>query len=148
MLVPEIALTPQTVARFRARFDRVCVLHSEMTESERREQWTAIHEGRADVVIGTRSAVFAPVPKLGLLVVDEEHDPSFKQANAPRYHGRDVGIWRARQENALVILGSATPSLESLYNARVRQIRTAQLPRRVEGRPLPPVEMHDLVDAT
>ena len=144
VLVPEIALTPQTVARFRARFDRVRVLHGDMTDSERREQWTAIHEGRADVVIGTRSAVFAPVPKLGLLVVDEEHDPSFKQPNAPRYHGRDVGIWRARQENALVILGSATPSLESLHNARSGKYELLTLPRRVEGRPLPPVEILDL----
>jgi primosomal protein N' (replication factor Y) len=144
VLVPEIALTPQTVARFRARFDRVRVLHSDITDSERREQWTAIHEGRADVVIGTRSAVFAPVPKLGLLVVDEEHDASFKQPNAPRYNARDVGIWRARQENALVILGSATPSLESLYNARSGKYELLTLPRRVEGRPLPPVEIHDL----
>ncbi|MGO8705779.1 MAG: primosomal protein N' [Candidatus Brocadiia bacterium] len=144
VLVPEIALTPQTVARFRARFDRVRVLHSDITDSDRREQWTAIHEGRADVVVGTRSAVFAPVPKLGLLVVDEEHDPSFKQPNAPRYNARDVGIWRARQENALVILGSATPSLESLYNARSGKYELLTLPRRVEGRPLPPVEILDL----
>jgi primosomal protein N' (replication factor Y) len=144
VLVPEIALTPQTVARFRARFDRVCVLHGDMTDSERRAQWTAIHEGRADVVIGTRSAVFAPVPKLGLLVVDEEHDASFKQPKAPRFHGRDVGIWRARQENALVILGSATPSLESLHNARSGKYELLTLPRRVEGRPLPPVEILDL----
>ena len=144
VLVPEIALTPQTVARFRARFDRVRVLHGEMTDSARRAEWTAIHEGRADVVIGTRSAVFAPVPKLGLLVVDEEHDPSFKQPKAPRFHGRDVGIWRARQENALVILGSATPSLESLHNARTGKYELLTLPRRVEGRPLPPVEILDL----
>jgi primosomal protein N' (replication factor Y) len=144
VLVPEIALTPQTVARFRARFDRVCVLHSEMTERGRREQWMAIRAGKADVVIGARSAVFAPVPNLGLLVVDEEHEPSFKQENTPRYHGRDAGIWRARQENALVILGSATPSLESLYNARAGKYELLQLPRRVEGRPLPPVEVHDL----
>jgi primosomal protein N' (replication factor Y) len=144
VLVPEIALTPQTVARFRARFDRVSVLHGNMTDSDRRAWWTAIHEGRADVVVGTRSAVFAPVPKLGLIVVDEEHDPSFKQPNAPRYNARDVGIWRARQENALVILGSATPSLESLHNARIGKYELLTLPRRVEGRPLPPVEIHDL----
>jgi primosomal protein N' (replication factor Y) len=144
LLVPEIALTPQTVARFRARFERVGVLHGEMTDSDRRREWTAIHEGRADVVVGTRSAVFAPVPKLGLLVVDEEHDPSFKQPKAPRFHGRDVGIWRARRENALVILGSATPSLESLYNARSGKYELLTLPRRVEGRPLPPVEICDL----
>jgi primosomal protein N' (replication factor Y) len=144
VLVPEIALTPQTVARFRARFDRVRVLHGEMTDSDRRREWTAIHEGRADVVVGTRSAIFAPVPKLGLLVVDEEHDPSFKQPKAPRFNARDVGIWRARQEDALVILGSATPSLESLYNARSGKYELLTLPRRVEGRPLPPVEICDL----
>ncbi len=142
VLVPEIALTPQTVARFRARFDRVRVLHGDMSDSDRRREWTAIHEGRAEVVVGTRSAVFAPVPRLGLLVVDEEHDPSFKQPNAPRYNARDVGVWRARQENALVILGSATPSLESLHNARSGKYELLTLPRRVEGRPMPPVESH------
>jgi len=144
VLVPEIALTPQTVARFRARFERVSVLHSELSERERREYWTALRDGKADVVIGTRSAVFAPAPKLGLLVVDEEHDTSYKHVSGSRYNARDVGIWRARQENALVILGSATPSLESLYNARAGKYELLQLPRRVEGRPLPPVEIHDL----
>ena len=144
VLVPEIALTPQTVARFRGRFDRVCVLHSELTESARRDQWRAIRAGEADVVIGARSAVFAPVPKLGLLIVDEEHETTFKQANAPRYHGRDAGIWRARQEGALVLLGSATPSLESLHNARSGKYELLELPRRVGGRPLPPVEILDL----
>jgi len=144
VLVPEIALTPQTVARFKARFDRVCVLHSELTEKGRRDQWLAIREGRADVVIGARSAVFAPVPKLGLIVVDEEHENSFKQESVPRYHGRDVGIWRARQEQALVILGSATPSLESLHHARAGKYELLELHRRVGGRPLPPVEILDL----
>ena len=144
VLVPEIALTPQTVARFKARFDRVCVLHSELTERHRREQWRTICNGKADVVIGARSAIFAPVPRLGLLVVDEEHEPSYKQQSVPRYHGRDVGIWRARQENALVILGSATPSLESFHNARTGKYELLELPERVEGRPLPPVEIHDM----
>jgi len=144
VLVPEIALTPQTVARFRARFDRVCVLHSELSERGRREQWRAIRQGKADVVIGARSAVFAPVPKLGLLVVDEEHESTFKQQNVPRYHGRDVGIWRARQEGALTILGSATPSLESYHNARLGKYELLELKRRVEGRPLPPVVIQDM----
>ena len=144
VLVPEIALTPQTVARFRARFDRVRVLHSELTERSRREQWRAIRDGKADVVIGARSAVFAPVPRLGLLVVDEEHETSFKQQNVPRYHARDVGIWRARQQDALVILGSATPALESFHNARTGKYELVELTRRVAGLPLPPVEIHDL----
>jgi primosomal protein N' (replication factor Y) len=144
VLVPEIALTPQTVARFRGRFDRVCVLHSELAEGARRDQWMAIRRGEADVVIGARSAVFAPVPRLGLLIVDEEHETTFKQASAPRYHGRDAGIWRARQEGALVLLGSATPSLESLLNARTGKYELLELPRRVGGRPLPPVEVLDL----
>ena len=144
VLVPEIALTPQTVARFRARFERVCVLHSELTERGRRDQWRAIRGGKADVVIGARSAVFAPVPRLGLLVVDEEYETSFKQQTTPRYHARDVGIWRAQQENALVLLGSATPSLESLQNARAGKYELLELPRRVEGRPLPPVVIQDM----
>jgi len=144
VLVPEIALTPQTVARFRARFDRVCVLHSELTDRRRRAQWRMIREGRADIVIGARSAVFAPVPRLGLLVVDEEHETSFKQQSVPRYHARDVGIWRARQEGALVILGSATPSLESYHNARSGKYDLITLPRRVGGLPLPRVEVIDM----
>jgi len=144
VLVPEIALTPQTVARFKARFDRVCVLHSELSERGRRAQWRAIREGRADVVIGPRSAVFAPVQRLGLLVVDEEHEPSFKQQNVPRYNARDVGIWRARQERALVLLGSATPSLESYQNARAGKYELVELTRRVGGLPMPPVGILDL----
>ena len=144
VLVPEIALTPQTVARFKARFDRVCVLHSELSDRGRRAQWRTIREGSAEVVIGARSAVFAPVPRLGLLVVDEEHETSFKQQNVPRYHGRDVGIWRAKQEGALVLLGSATPALESFHNARTGKYELIELPRRVENRPLPPVEILDL----
>ena len=144
VIVPEIALTPQTIARFRARFERVRVLHSELTDRDRRDEWLAIREGLADVVIGARSAVFAPVPRLGLLIVDEEHEGTFKQENSPRYHGRDVGIWRARQEEALVILGSATPSLESLHNARSGKYELLELPRRVGARPLPPVEILDV----
>ena len=144
VLVPEIALTPQTVARFKARFDRVCVLHSGLADRRRRQQWRQIHDGLADVVIGPRSAVFAPVPRLGLLVVDEEHETSFKQQTVPRYHARDVGLWRARQEGALVILGSATPSLESLHNAQTGKYELIALPRRVEDRPMPRVTVVDL----
>jgi len=144
VLVPEIALTPQTVARFKARFERVCILHSDLTDRRRRAQWRLIREGRADVVIGARSAVFAPTPSLGLLVVDEEHEPSFKQQSVPRYHARDVGIWRARQEGALVILGSATPSLESYHNARSGKYELITLQHRVGNLPLPPVEILDM----
>jgi len=144
VLVPEIALTPQTVARFKARFRHVCVIHGDLGEKQRREQWTAIREGRADVVIGARSAIFAPVPKLGLVVVDEEHESSYKAIGTPRYHARDVAVWRARQEQALVILGSATPSLESFHNAQTGRYELLELPQRVEGRPMPPVEILDL----
>jgi len=141
VLVPEISLTPQTVRRFRARFDRVTVLHSKLTDAETRAQWQRIHAGQADVVIGSRSAVLAPVRSLGLLVVDEEHEMSFKAQSVPRYHPRDVGVWRARQENALVILGSATPSLESLHNADVGKYTRIDLKRRVDDRPLPRVDI-------
>ena len=144
VLVPEIALTPQTVRRFRARFDRVAVLHSAMTEADRAGAWRAIRAGEADVVIGPRSAVFAPVPRLGLLVIDEEHETSFKQQNAPRYHARDVGLVRARDAGAVVVLGSATPSLESWKNAKEGRHALLSLPERVEGRPLPPVRLVDL----
>ena len=120
VLVPEIALTPQTVKRFTARFGRVAVLHSGLTSSERHRHWQRIASGRAGVVVGARSAVFAPVPKLGVIVVDEEHEPSYKQDTAPRYHGRDVAIKRAQLEGVPVILGSATPSLETYHRVRVQ----------------------------
>jgi len=144
VLVPEIALTPQTVRRFRGRFERVAVLHSGMTEAERARTWRRIRAGEADVVIGPRSAVFAPVPRLGLLVVDEEHETSFKQQNAPRYHARDVGVVRARESGAVVILGSATPSLESYCNAQHGRYGLLELPERVAGRSLPSVQIIDL----
>jgi len=144
VLVPEISLTPQAVRRFKARFDRVSVLHSHLTASQRNEQWREIRSGRAEVVVGARSAVFAPVPKLGLIVVDEEFDSSFKQDNVPRYHARDVAVMRGRLENAVVVLGSATPSLESYYNARAGKYEMASLPGRVQGRPLPRVETVDM----
>jgi primosomal protein N' (replication factor Y) len=115
VLVPEIALTPQTVRRFVARFKRVAVLHSGLTSTERHRYWQRIAQGQADVIVGARSAVFAPVPKLGMIVVDEEHEASYKQDTAPRYHGRDVAIKRAQLENVPVLLGSATPSLETWW---------------------------------
>jgi primosomal protein N' (replication factor Y) len=141
VLVPEIALTPQTVSRFRARFGRVRVLHSGLTDSARREQWRAVQNGDVDVVIGSRSAVFAPVPKLGLIVVDEEHESSFKHQSTPRCHDRDVAVLRAQQENALAILGSATPSLESYYNALAGKYDLIELPVRIDHRPMPSVEL-------
>jgi primosomal protein N' (replication factor Y) len=144
VLVPEIALTPQTVRRFRARFERVAVLHSGLTESERARSWRKIRAGEADVVIGPRSAVFAPVPRLGLLVVDEEHEGSFKQQNAPRYHARDVGLVRAKASGAVVLLGSATPALESWKNALDGKYTLLRLPARVGARPLPTVHVVDL----
>ena len=146
VLVPEIALTPQTVRRFRARFERVAVLHSAQSEAERRRAWQRIRRGDADIVIGPRSAVFAPVPRLGLLVVDEEHESSFKQESAPRYHARDAGIVRARAAKCPVVLGSATPALESYSNARRGRYALHIMPQRAGGYPLPPVEIVDMGD--
>src|SRR4029079_3768278 len=113
VLVPEISLTPQTKQRFRSRFGRVAVLHSDLSEAERHWHWQKIAAGEIDVVVGARSAVFAPTPRLGLIVMDEEHDPSFKQDSMPRHHARDVALFRTRAENVPLVLGSATPSLES-----------------------------------
>ena len=145
VLVPEIALTPQTIRRFRERFTNVAVLHSNLTDVERHRQWRDIAEGRADVVVGARSAVFAPVKDLGLIVIDEEHENSFKQDTAPRYHARDVAIMRANLVGVPVILGSATPSLESYQNVRAMGHYTeARLTQRVGGRPLPPVDVVDM----
>jgi primosomal protein N' (replication factor Y) len=114
VLVPEISLTPQAVARFQGNFgDLVAVLHSRMSAGERYDAWRRVHRGEARVVVGARSAVFAPVKNLGLIVVDEEHETSYKQDQDPRYHARDVAIVRAKKSNAVVFLGSATPSIES-----------------------------------
>jgi primosomal protein N' (replication factor Y) (superfamily II helicase) len=115
VLVPEIALTPQTVRRFTARFPRVAILHSGLTSTDRHRYWQQIMQGDADVVVGARSAVFAPLPNLGMIVVDEEHEASYKQDSAPRYHGRDVAIKRAQLEGIPILLGSATPSLETFW---------------------------------
>lgn len=145
LLVPEISLTPQTVARVRGVFgDQVAVLHSGLSEGERADAWRALRSGERRVAVGPRSAVFAPVQRLGAIVVDEEHEPSYKQGSAPRYHARDVAAMRAQIEGARLLLGSATPSLETLTDARVV---TFGLPDRIGARPLPAVEIVDLRSA-
>ena len=144
VLVPEIALTPQTVARFRGRGGEVAVLHSGLTDAERHDQWQALRAGKVRVVVGARSALFAPVPKLGLIIVDEEHESSFKQESTPRYHARDVARERARLEGAVCVLGSATPALESWQAARAGEITLLQLRERVAGGSLPPVQVVDM----
>jgi primosomal protein N' (replication factor Y) len=145
LLVPEIALTPAVAGQFFSRFgDRVAILHSAFTGVERSEQWRRIRSGAAPVVVGTRSGVFAPVTNLGLIVVDEEHDGSYKQEETPRYHGRDVAIVRAQAAGACVVLGSATPSLESRYNAERGKYTLLELPGRIEERPMPTVELIDM----
>lgn len=146
VLVPEISLTPQTCRRFRARFDRVAVLHSHMTPSERHWHWRRIAAGEVEVVIGARSAIFAPTPRLGLIILDEEHDSSFKQDTAPRYHARDIAQYRARTEKIPLALGSATPSLESWLRATTGRYELAELPTRVLDRPLPHVHLIDMRD--
>jgi primosomal protein N' (replication factor Y) (superfamily II helicase) len=150
VLVPEIALTPQTMKRFTQRFERVAVMHSGLSQTQRHQQWQQISEGGADVVIGARSGVFAPHPRLGLIVVDEEHEQSYKQDNSPRYHARDVSIKRAQLENIPVLLGSATPSLEmwakvSAAPSKLYTLHTIE--RRVLNQPLPPVELIDMKEA-
>jgi primosomal protein N' (replication factor Y) (superfamily II helicase) len=145
VLVPEIALTPQTVARFRARCGEVAVLHSGLTDAERHDQWLAIREGRMKVVVGARSALFAPVQDLGLIIVDEEHESSFKQESVPRYHARDVALERVRLEGAVCVLGTATPALESWHAAQIEgKLRLLELPERVAGGRLPKVQIVDM----
>ncbi len=144
VLVPEISLTPQTEARFRSRFGRVAVLHSHLRDVERRRHWEHIASGEISVVVGARSAIFAPVPNLGLVILDEEHESSFKQETAPRYHARDVALERTKAENVPLVLGSATPSLESWQRAKTGQYQLISLPRRVFNRPLPAVGTIDL----
>ncbi|GJM22006.1 MAG: primosomal protein N' [Planctomycetota bacterium] len=144
VLVPEISLTPQTVRRFRERFERVAVLHSHLTDAERHEQWLRIRAGEADVVVGARSAVFAPVPKLGLVILDEEQETSFKQNNVPRYHAREVAIERARLAGGLAILGTATPSLETERRARDGEIPRLVLSERMAGGRTPEIQLVDL----
>jgi primosomal protein N' (replication factor Y) len=147
VLVPEISLTPQTVERFRSRFPSVAVLHSHQTDAERHWFWEQIAAGRVQVVVGPRSAIFAPVPHLGLIVLDEEHETSFKQETTPRYHARDVALRRAADQAVPLVLGSATPSIESWHRARDGSYQLVELPRRVFNRPLPRVRTIDMLQA-
>jgi len=145
LLVPEIGLTPAVAADLHQIFgDEVAILHSALSDRERAEQWHRIRRGDARMVVGTRSAVFAPVADLALIIVDEEHDASYKQEETPRYHARDVAVMRAKMANAVVVLGSATPSLESYFNATKNKYVLKELPDRVEQRPLPEVEIVDM----
>jgi primosomal protein N' (replication factor Y) (superfamily II helicase) len=145
LLVPEIGLTPAMTGQLVAAFgDEVALLHSQLTPDERAEQWHRIRRGEARIVVGTRSAVFAPVVELGLIIVDEEHDGSYKQEETPRYHGRDVAVMRAKLNEAVVVLGSATPSLESWANAEKGRYARVEMRQRVMDRPLPAVELVDM----
>jgi primosomal protein N' (replication factor Y) len=144
VLVPEIGLTPQTVSRFRGAFgDEIAVLHSALSDGERADAWRLLRRGERRVAVGARSAVFAPVARLGLIVIDEEHEASYKNGETPRYHTRDVAAVRARLEHARLVLGSATPSLETLA-ATEQKLKLVRLPERIGARPLPPVELVDL----
>ena len=147
-LVPEVALTPQTVARLRGRFEaaghRTVVWHSHLSEGERLDGWTALASGQARVVVGARSAVFAPVHDLRLIVVDEEHEPAYKQDETPRYHGRDVAVYRAKLAGAVCLLGSATPSLESIANVRAGKYLLDRLTKRVDDKQLPDIQIVDM----
>lgn len=146
VLVPEISLTPQTVARFRSRFgDTVAVMHSRMSMGERYDQWDLIREGQARVVVGARSALFTPLENVGLVVIDEEHETTYKQESAPRYVSRDVAAWMMRQTGGTLVLGSATPSIEALYGARTRPDWSfVSMPTRANGSPLPKVDVIDM----
>jgi primosomal protein N' (replication factor Y) len=150
VLVPEISLTPQTVERFKARFSSgeprtlVAVLHSHLSSGERHDEWHKIRDGRARIVIGARSAIFAPVEPLGLVIVDEEHEHSYKQEESPRYHARDVAVVRAQREGAVVVLGSATPSVESFHNVRKGKYTLLEMTRRIDDRRLPIVRVIDM----
>ncbi len=148
VLVPEISLTPQTVERFKSRFaelhEAVAVLHSHLSQGERHDEWHKIHSGRARIVIGARSAVFAPLKDLGLIIVDEEHETTYKQEEAPRYHARDVAVVRAKIEKCGVVLGSATPSLESYHNATTGKYELLTLTQRVDDQRMPLMRIVDL----
>ena len=153
VLVPEISLTPQTVERFKARFSSgplqtlVAVLHSHLSAGERHDEWHKIRQGRARIVIGARSAIFAPVEPLGLIIVDEEHEHTYKQEEAPRYHARDVAIMRGQMEGAVVVLGSATPSLESYFNCKKGKFTLLDMPERVDNQKMPYVRVVDMRQA-
>ncbi len=148
VLVPEISLTPQTIERFKSRFaerrQRIAVLHSHLSEGERHDEWFKIHEERADIVIGARSAIFAPLENVGLIIVDEEHEPSYKQDENPRYHARDLAVVRAKLEGCPVILGSATPSLESFENAKSGKYGLLRMAKRTDGKSLPLIRIVDM----
>ncbi len=144
VLVPEIALTPQTRNQFKDRFGDVALLHSQMTDAQRHFQWRRISDGEVSVIIGARSAIFAPAPNLGLIILDEEHESSFKQDSIPRYHARDVALQRAKLEQIPLLLGSATPSLETWQRAVKGIYQRVSLPRRIHNRPLPLVHIHDM----
>jgi len=145
VLVPEISLTPQTVERFRSRFgDQVAVLHSGLSEGERHDEWHRLNRGDARIAIGARSALFAPVRNLGLIVVDEEHEATYKQEETPRYNARDVAVMRGRQEGCAVVLGSATPSLESYFNTQRGKYALVEMPSRVDHRRMPTVRVVDM----
>ncbi len=146
VLVPEIALTPQTVRRFRAHFgDRVAVFHSRMSAGERYDSWRKTWEGKHKIVIGPRSAIFSPLKNIGLIIVDEEHEPSYKQTDqAPRYNGRDIAVVRAQVEKAVVILGSATPAVESYFNASIGKYNLIEMKSRIDDVPMPEVEIVDM----
>lgn len=145
VLVPEISLTPQAVHAFKSRFgDQVAVLHSRLSTSERADQWRAAYEGEVRVVLGARSAVFAPLSDLGLIVIDEEHESAYKQEEAPRYHAREVALERVRRCGGVLLLGSATPSLESYRKVQEGALELLELPERVDGKPLPKVELVDM----
>lgn len=145
VLVPEIALTPQMETRFIARFgERVAVLHSRLSDGERSEAWRRMRDGEAEVAVGARSAIFAPFANIGLIIIDEEHEFSYKQEDNPKYHTRDVAIQRAEQHGAVVVLGSATPSVESYYHAQQQEYTLLKLPQRVQQRPLPTIYIVDM----
>ena len=144
-LVPEISLTPQLLARFKDRFgDHLALLHSGLGKGERYDQWRKVWKGEVRIALGARSAIFAPFKKLGIIIVDEEHEPSYKQEEKLKYHARDLAVVRAKQTEATLVLGSATPSLESYQNARTGKFRLLTLPQRIEGKPLPHVEVLDI----
>jgi primosomal protein N' (replication factor Y) len=145
VLVPEISLTPQTCERFRRRFgDLISVLHSNLSDGERFDEWTRINEGRSRIAIGARSAIFAPFRQLGLIIVDEEHEGSYKQDESPRYNARDVAVVRGKKEKATIVLGSATPSLESYYNCETGKYRLVEMRERIDNCQMPTVELVDM----
>ena len=144
-VVPEIALTPQTVNRFRARFGEiVAVLHSSLSEGERHDEWHRIFDGSAKIVVGARSALFSPIKNLGLIILDEEHEPTYKQEESPRYHARDVAVMRGKIDNCAVLLGSATPSLESIHNANCGKYDLVKMNNRIDNKKMPLIRAVDM----